>query len=213
MGDGRGAATAEAEQRETLVCADSVAAASALIDALGLPLATGHSIDAILNDATTALPQTGSLVAVLVGSDVQRIVAAAAVLTRRRGAVRVLAVGVAAEADALRQCLANGIDGIVAHDGRLEALREAIAAVRAGGRYFPALGPPGTAPTRASLSGRESEGLHLLIDGFTNKEIAARLRLQHQTVKNHVGRVLRKLGLRSRFDAARAWASGRGGRA
>lgn len=48
--------------------------------------------------------------------------------------------------------------------------------------------------------------LHLVADGWTNKEIAHRLRLELQTVKNHVGRILRKLGVRSRFDAARAWA-------
>lgn len=54
------------------------------------------------------------------------------------------------------------------------------------------------------LSGREAEVLQLLGHRFTNKEIAQRLRIELQTVKNHVGRVLRKLGLRSRVDVARA---------
>jgi DNA-binding NarL/FixJ family response regulator len=69
------------------------------------------------------------------------------------------------------------------------------------------LPPPLTA--QIGLSGREADVLHLVAHGWTNKEIAHRLRLELQTVKNHVGRILRKLGVRSRFDVARAWATRR----
>jgi DNA-binding NarL/FixJ family response regulator len=39
----------------------------------------------------------------------------------------------------------------------------------------------------------------LLRDRLTNKEIAARLNLSEQTVKNHVHRILRKVGARDRL--------------
>jgi DNA-binding NarL/FixJ family response regulator len=39
----------------------------------------------------------------------------------------------------------------------------------------------------------------LLRDRLTNKEIAARLNLSEQTVKNHVHRMLRKVGAPDRF--------------
>jgi two-component system nitrate/nitrite response regulator NarL len=43
--------------------------------------------------------------------------------------------------------------------------------------------------------------------GESNKEMAAQLNLAEQTVKNHVGDILRKLGVHSRYDAARVGAA------
>jgi DNA-binding CsgD family transcriptional regulator/tetratricopeptide (TPR) repeat protein len=52
------------------------------------------------------------------------------------------------------------------------------------------------------LTTREREVLELLTEGLTNREIAARLYLTPKTVEHHVRSVLRKLGLRSRAEAA-----------
>ena len=48
------------------------------------------------------------------------------------------------------------------------------------------------------LSPREQQLVPLLAQGFTNKEIAARLNLSEQTVKNHVHRMLHKMGVPDR---------------
>ena len=50
------------------------------------------------------------------------------------------------------------------------------------------------------LSGRELQMVELLRLRLTNKEIAQRLSLSEQTVKNHVHRVLRKTGASNRFS-------------
>jgi DNA-binding NarL/FixJ family response regulator len=50
------------------------------------------------------------------------------------------------------------------------------------------------------LSRREQEMLELLRQRLTNKEIALRLNLSEQTVKNHVHHVLRKFGATNRFS-------------
>jgi len=50
------------------------------------------------------------------------------------------------------------------------------------------------------LSRRERELLDLLRDRLTNKEIAARLNLSQQTVKNHVHHILRKVGAPDRIS-------------
>ena len=52
------------------------------------------------------------------------------------------------------------------------------------------------------LSSREMEVLSYITDGKSNKEIAAILGISHQTVKNHVTSILRKLGVEDRTQAA-----------
>lgn len=50
------------------------------------------------------------------------------------------------------------------------------------------------------LSVREQQLVNLIRLGLTNKEIATRLTLSEQTVKNHVHRVLRKVGASDRYQ-------------
>lgn len=54
-----------------------------------------------------------------------------------------------------------------------------------------------------NLSARERQILDLICRGGANREIAAELQISLFTVKNHVQRLFRKLGVRSRTQAAR----------
>ena len=60
--------------------------------------------------------------------------------------------------------------------------------------------PPAGSPR--SLTPRETEVLDLLRQGMTNAEIARALWITEGTAKVHVRRVLEKLGVRSRVQAA-----------
>jgi DNA-binding NarL/FixJ family response regulator len=51
------------------------------------------------------------------------------------------------------------------------------------------------------LSAREMEVLTYITKGMSNKEIATILGISHQTVKNHVTAILRKLGVEDRTQA------------
>ncbi len=54
----------------------------------------------------------------------------------------------------------------------------------------------------ALLSERERELMPLVARGLTNKEIAAQLVISENTARNHLSRILEKLGLSSRSEAA-----------
>lgn len=62
---------------------------------------------------------------------------------------------------------------------------------------------PSTRANPAGLTAREIEVLQLVVDGLTNGEIAARLFVSDKTVEHHVSRILVKLGVTSRREAAR----------
>jgi DNA-binding NarL/FixJ family response regulator len=64
-----------------------------------------------------------------------------------------------------------------------------------------------TGPKEASdLTAREKEILDLIKQDFTNQQIAEHLFIAEGTVKNHVHRILQKLDVSSRHDAAAIWA-------
>jgi DNA-binding NarL/FixJ family response regulator len=65
------------------------------------------------------------------------------------------------------------------------------------GQYYADL-----AETFSPLSAREMEILQYVCRGLSNKEIAKKLKISHQTVKNHMTAILRKLAVEDRTQAA-----------
>jgi DNA-binding NarL/FixJ family response regulator len=61
----------------------------------------------------------------------------------------------------------------------------------------------------AGLSQREREVLGLLVEGLPNKLIARRLQISEKTVKSHLTRIFRELGVTDRTQAA-LWAERHG---
>jgi len=70
--------------------------------------------------------------------------------------------------------------------------------------------PPNEVPTSSvkrelGLSRREQQLTQMISEGLTNKEIASRLNLAEQTVKNHVHRMLKKVGASDRLVIVERW--------
>ena len=91
-------------------------------------------------------------------------------------------------------------------DAEGDELVQAILSVRSGRRYL----PPNVGTLLAGrmggdeLTNRDLDVLRLLAQGFSNREIGYRLQIAEKTVKIHVSRVLDKLGVADRTQAAMA---------
>lgn len=68
-------------------------------------------------------------------------------------------------------------------------------------RFLPALTRRAAGNDATALSRRELEVLQLLSDGLSTVEVADRLLLSVNTIRNHITHVLSKLGVRSRLEA------------
>jgi DNA-binding NarL/FixJ family response regulator len=132
------------------------------------------------------------------------------------GGTRVLVVTTFDLDEYVYEALRAGASGFLLKDASAQMLAEAVRVVAAGDAM---LSPPVTrrllgafarlggsrGPTRDQVEGltdRETEVLVLVARGRSNAEIAAELVVAEQTVKTHVSRILTKLGLRDRTQAA-----------
>jgi two-component system NarL family response regulator len=144
------------------------------------------------------------------------IEATRAIVAERPGTA-VLMLSIAGEGDSVLEALRVGAAGYLLKDSRLEEIVEGIRAA-AEGHSAIALPLARTlvnevrangerrSPERAALpvafSEREREVLRLLARGCDNRAIGKRLYLSPSTVKSHVSRVLEKLGVDNRVQAA-----------
>ncbi|WP_069737578.1 MULTISPECIES: response regulator transcription factor [unclassified Streptomyces] len=115
------------------------------------------------------------------------------------------------------EALRAGASGFLLKDASADELAHAVRVVAAGDallspnitkrlivEFSRTAGAP-RAPLKervGDLTERETEVLTLIAGGLSNAEIARQLIVAEQTVKTHVGRILVKLGLRDRTQAA-----------
>ncbi len=120
----------------------------------------------------------------------------------------------AAEAYVL-EALAAGANAYVLKKSVSAELIEAIIGALKGKRYLGAnisedlldayrqLSKKDTPDPYASLTPRERQVIHQVIEGFTNRQIAARLKISPRTVEMHRANLMRKLNLSSTAELVR----------
>lgn len=104
----------------------------------------------------------------------------------------------------ISRALKAGVQAYLTKDLLQDELLTAIRVVHKGGTYVPrplasVLSAQGSRP---DLTPRELQVLELIVRGLVNKQIAFSLNLSEFTVKNHVKRLLNKLGVQDRTQAA-----------
>jgi two-component system, NarL family, response regulator DevR len=130
--------------------------------------------------------------------------------------LKVVMIGMDARPDAFLQAVRDGVAGYVLKDASAVEVASAVRAVASN----QAVCPPDLCLTlfqyvasershalsfrlkhNLGLTRREQQLVQLIGSGLTNKEIASQLNLSEQTVKNHVHRMLQKLGAEDRLAA------------
>jgi DNA-binding NarL/FixJ family response regulator len=131
-------------------------------------------------------------------------------LRKEGSSVRVLALSAHADAHYVRGLLASGAAGYLTKEEAPATIVEAVRGVAYGEEGWLSRRVAATMTTLASqtdsgshtLTEREVEVLHLVVDGMTNQEIGGALGISDKTVEKHLESVFSKLGVASRTEAA-----------
>jgi two-component system response regulator DevR len=126
--------------------------------------------------------------------------------------VRVLMITSFDDPEAVYAAILAGASGYVLKDLRASVMVDAVRRIATGqsmldpavtGQVLERIRHPASVdPQLAALTAQERRILDLIVDGMTNREIAATLHVSEQTVKNHVTGVLSKLHVTRRTQAA-----------
>jgi DNA-binding NarL/FixJ family response regulator len=117
----------------------------------------------------------------------------------RRTSSAIVLLAPAADGRCVRRALRAGALGLVV-ESKLAALGPTVRAAALGQISVPGESRAQIEPQ--PLSYRERQALGMVVMGFSNGEIAARLFLAESTVKSHLSSAFSKLGVRSRAEAA-----------
>jgi len=139
---------------------------------------------------------------------------ACALVKEQAPAVKIIMLTASDEEADLYDAIKNGASGYLLKDSSIDEVSRAVRLV-AGGQSlisptmaakllaeFKAIAGSDGQPARApKLTDRELEVLNLVARGLNNREIADKLYISENTVKNHVRNMLEKLQLHSRIEA------------
>jgi two-component system, NarL family, response regulator DesR len=126
---------------------------------------------------------------------------AAAIREHRGGreAARVVVVAERATPAEARQLMVDDVPGLVLDSQATERLAPTVRAVLSGQICYPVELMP--TRLRSALSSREKQVLGMVVLGFGNAEIAAKLHVSESTVKSHLSSAFATMGVGSRKQA------------
>jgi DNA-binding NarL/FixJ family response regulator len=130
---------------------------------------------------------------------------------RRRPRLRLIVIGVQEDHEYIQQVIGSGAKGYLTHTAKESEIRLAIEIVQDDSVWAPrkvlarllessaAETASAAAESAPKFTDREVQVLRLLVAGSPNREIARELGIDAVTVKAHVGRIMRKVGVANRI--------------
>lgn len=164
----------------------------------------------------------GTLEAALAASSVQLLVLGGsqgpgslfdriAHMRRQRPDLRILVASSHGDDETIVRCIQAGAKGYIDEACTVAEFLQAVHIVAQGSIWAPRRllstfidrvldAPPGSfSPGKIAFTSREREVLELLVGGYSNREIARRMGIEERTVKAHVAKLLRKVGVPNRI--------------
>ena len=188
-----------------LVCIDPlrIAGVRAIFSDMKLEV-VDMSLPGALDDST--------LSAVLIdAASTEHVFELLAAFRRTRPHLRLIVVGLEEDHAHIQRVIGAGAKGYLSHTAREDEIRMALKIVLDGSVWAPrkvlarlletsAGSLPQTGPgKKVAITEREGQVLRLLVEGRPNREIAGMLGIDEATVKSHVGRLMRKVGVDTRI--------------
>jgi DNA-binding NarL/FixJ family response regulator len=132
-------------------------------------------------------------------------------LRARRGDVRFVVIGSGMDPEAIFTAIAAGAKGYVDQAASPQEFAQAIRTVSQGSMWVPrqvlamfidrstSLSRPVFPCSHAAFTAREKQVLEMLVAGRSNKEIGVPLGIEERTVKAHIAKMMRKVGVQNRI--------------
>ena len=133
-----------------------------------------------------------------------------ATFRRLRPDLRLIVLGRDNDQDYIQKVIGAGAKGYLSHDAKESDIRLCIEVVRDGSIWAPRkvlarlidatpfVAQSAAQPVESKFTDREGQVLNLLIEGRPNRDIAMMLGIDEGTVKAHISRLMRKVGVGNR---------------
>jgi len=154
-----------------------------------------------------ALDASGVSVILIDGACTDHLFELLATFRRSRPHFRLIVIGLEEDHEYIQRVIGAGAKGYLTHMAKENEIRLAIEIVQDGSVWAPRkvlarlleMSNGEVAPPEPKFTEREGQVLKLLVAGRPNREIAAALGIDAATVKAHVGRLMRKVGVENRI--------------
>ena len=172
--------------------------------------AEGLKADVIPLSVPGALDASGVSLILIDATCTDHILELLATFRRSRPHLRLVVIGLENDLEYIQKIIGAGAKGYLTHGAKESEIRLAIEIVQDGSVWAPrkvlarlleaSSGGDGQAPVgEPRITEREGQVLRLLVAGSPNREIASALGIDEATVKAHVGRLMRKVGVTNRI--------------
>jgi DNA-binding NarL/FixJ family response regulator len=172
--------------------------------------ADGEPVEIVPLSVPGALDSSGVSLILIDAACTEHIFELLATFRRTRPHLRLIVLGLEESHDYIQRIIGAGAKGYLAHTATANEVRLAIEIVQDGSAWAPRKvlaklvevssdAIRGGAAKEPKFTERESQVLRLLVAGHPNRVIAGELGIDLITVKAHVGRLMRKVGVENRI--------------
>jgi DNA-binding NarL/FixJ family response regulator len=170
---------------------------------------SGHQAEVLPLSVPGALDSSGVSIILIDAACTDHLFELLATFHRTRPRLRVIVIGEQEDHEYIQRIIGAGAKGYLTHRSKESEIKLAIEIVQDNSLWAPrkvlarllesSETEPGRVASAPRFTDRERQVLRLLIAGSPNREIGLALGIDAVTVKAHVGRIMRKVGVENRI--------------